>query len=69
MPPLDFWPSAAEGTKTKSTYNNGGYGQRTFDVPYFESTVVDRIRAELRQNSVPLGDGRFKYADKTFRWR
>jgi hypothetical protein len=59
---------AAEGTKAKSTYNNGGYGQRSFDVLYFEPAVADGIRGELRRNSVPLGDGRFKYADKTFRW-
>jgi hypothetical protein len=59
---------AAEGQKTKITYNNGGYGQRSFDVPYFEPSIADQIRAELQKNSVNLGDGRFKYDDKTFRW-
>ncbi|MGC9983382.1 MAG: hypothetical protein ABSF35_07095 [Polyangia bacterium] len=58
-----------EGTKTRSTYNNGGSGQRTFEVPYFEPGIVDQIRAELQQNSVDFGEGRFKYAGKTFRWR
>lgn len=59
---------AAEGLKTKSTYNSGGYGERAFDVPYFDRAVAERIRDELRKNSVDLGDGRFSYAEKTFRW-
>lgn len=58
----------AEGLKTKSTYNNGGYGERVFDVPYFDRAVAEIIRDELRKKSVDLGDGRFSYAEKTFRW-
>lgn len=59
----------AEGLKTRSTYNNGGHGDRAFDVPYFDRSVAERICDELRKNSVDLGDGRFSYAEKTFRWR
>lgn len=58
----------ADGQKTRSTYNNGGHGQRTFNVPYFAPSVAEKISEELRRNNVDLGDGRFSYADKTFRW-
>jgi hypothetical protein len=58
----------AEGHKTRTTYNNGGYGQRSFDVPYFTAVVADKIREELRRNSVEVGAGRFSYAGTTFVW-
>ncbi|MCE7890098.1 MAG: hypothetical protein DYH12_10465 [Sorangiineae bacterium PRO1] len=59
---------AAEGQKMRSTYNNGGRGQRSFDVPYFYPAVAERIRDELRKHSVAAGDGRFTYAGKSYRW-
>jgi hypothetical protein len=59
---------AQTGWTRIATYRNGGKGGGSFDVDYYPEALVEQLREELRAHSTDLGDGRFRYHDKTYRW-
>jgi hypothetical protein len=57
----------ATGRHMLQTYNNGGYGNRNHDVPYFPATAADAIHEEVKANAQEQG-GKLTYRGISFRW-
>jgi len=60
--------AVGEGAKSLDTYNNGGRGFRSFDVPYYDASVAGTIRTELQQHAEAIGGDWFRYEQTKFRW-
>ena len=57
------------GSKSIKTYNNGGSGSRSIDVPYHPVSAKQAVREELARRAQLVGDGRFPYEGVTLYWK